>query len=117
MPMSLNSLLQTHPYKRKDCLEFICAKIKVPSNGYTADTLRQKILEHTDDDKEMEEQIRASRKSCEGQDKGKRGRNSFVSLATVEHLVHGEGLQEVGADGVMPDFLLAVVATGGGRGL
>ena len=39
------------------------------------------------------------------------------SLTTVKHLVHGEGLQEVGADGVMPDFLLAVVATGGGRGL
>ena len=32
------------------------------------------------------------------------------SLTTVEHLVHGEGLQEVGADGVMPDFLLPVVA-------
>ena len=44
-------------------------------------------------------------------------KNRFVSLTTVEHLVHGEGLQEVGADGVMPDFLLAVVATGGGRGL
>ena len=47
--------------------------------------------------KEMEERRRASRKSCEGQDKGQRGRNSFVSLTTVEHLVHGEGLQEVGA--------------------
>ena len=33
-----------------------------------------------------------------------------LSLTTVEHLVHGEGLQEVGADGVMPDFLLPVVA-------
>ena len=34
----------------------------------------------------------------------------------VEHLVHGEGLQEVGSDGVMPDFLLPVVAGGGEAG-
>ena len=58
MPMSLNSLLQTHPYKKKDCLEFICAKIKIPSNWYTADNLRQKILEYTDNDKEMEDNIK-----------------------------------------------------------
>ena len=58
MPMSLNSLLQTHPYKRKDCLEYICAKIKVPSNGCTADTLREKILEFTSDDTEKEEKIK-----------------------------------------------------------
>ena len=39
-----------------------------------------------------------------------------LSLTTVEHLVHGEGLQEVGADGVMPDFLLPVVAGGAEAG-
>ena len=50
-------------------------------------------------ERSMENEREAGRRLC-----------LILSLTTVEHLVHGEGLQEVGADGVMPDFLLPVVA-------
>ena len=58
MPMSLSSLLQTYPYKKKDCLEHICAKFKITSNACTVDSLRQRILEFTDENSEMEEKIK-----------------------------------------------------------
>ena len=58
MPMSLCSLLNTHPYKKKDCLEYLCAKLKITANGSTVDTLRQRVLEYADENKEMEEKIK-----------------------------------------------------------
>ena len=43
MAISLNSFLQTHPYKRKDYLEHICGFLKISRNG-TAETLRARIV-------------------------------------------------------------------------
>ena len=57
MPLSLNSLLQTWPYKKKDCLEHICKAQKLSPNG-VADTLRQRILTHVEKRPETETVIR-----------------------------------------------------------
>ena len=56
MPVSLNTLLHTHPYKRKDYLESICAKLQLSTKG-TADTLRQRIVIFVENNDEMDEKI------------------------------------------------------------
>ena len=45
--MSLNSFLQTHPYKRKDCLEHLCAFLQLSKNG-TVESMRARIVDHVD---------------------------------------------------------------------
>ena len=57
MPLSLQSLLQTWPYKRKDCLEHICKTQKLSPNG-VADTLRYRILTHVENRPEIEEKVK-----------------------------------------------------------
>ena len=47
MPMSLNSLLTTYPYKRKDCLYHICAQLELPRGG-TVETMRNRIVDFVD---------------------------------------------------------------------
>ena len=47
MPMSLNSLLTTYPYKRKDCLYHICAHLELPRGGIV-ETMRNRIVDFVD---------------------------------------------------------------------
>ena len=55
--MSLGSFLQTHPYKRKDCLEHICKTLKLSTNGIV-ETLRSRIIDYAEGKSDMEEQIK-----------------------------------------------------------
>ena len=57
MPESLSTVLYSHPYKKLDCLKIICSRLKLNSNG-TVSTLRERILEHVNDDASLEELVR-----------------------------------------------------------
>ena len=45
--MSLNSFLQTHPHKRKDCIEHICMFLGLSKNG-TVESMRARIVDYVD---------------------------------------------------------------------
>ena len=48
MTVSLQALLETHPYKTKACLEHICSALGLSAHG-TVVTLRKRIVEHAED--------------------------------------------------------------------
>ena len=54
--MSLGSFLQTHPYKRKDCLEHICKTLKLSTNGIV-ETLRSRIIDHVDGKTDLKDKV------------------------------------------------------------
>ena len=57
--VELQSLLMSHPYKNKLCLEHLCDMLKIPRFGKnTAETLRSKITDYAGDDKSREEHIK-----------------------------------------------------------
>ena len=57
MPVSIKSLLTTHPFKLKPSLEHICSKLKLPTDG-TVPLLRKRILTHVKENQGSEEKVR-----------------------------------------------------------
>ena len=56
MPLSLTSFLQSHPFKKKDCLEHICKSLKLSSNG-TVETMRTRIIDHVESKQDPNERM------------------------------------------------------------
>ena len=57
MPESLNTFLQTHPYKKVDCLKHLCSELKLSGKG-VAETLRTRIIDHIGDNADLEAKVR-----------------------------------------------------------
>ena len=54
---SLQTFLCTHPYKKSDSLQHICTSCKISGNGIV-ETLRNRILDHVGEDKEIDAKVR-----------------------------------------------------------
>ena len=57
MPDSLNTFLTSYPYKTKPYLRHICGKLNLDDDGLV-EALRERILEHVGDDKQLDAKVR-----------------------------------------------------------
>ena len=57
MPLTIESLLDTYPYKLKDCLEQMCDRLKLSKKG-TNKVLRKRISSHVEENNDAEEKVR-----------------------------------------------------------
>lgn len=80
--MSLNSFLQTHPYKRVDSLKHICTALKISTNG-VAETLRSRIIEKVGENDEMEKQVKDVALEFKNQNNARKSSTSVVGDPTT----------------------------------
>ena len=93
MPLSIESLLETHPYKVKECLEKVCRKLNLTSNG-TTKALRARIVTHVGENKVLGEKVRKVTKDFEDNEykptvkkkRAARPGHPLSPLVTVENL-------------------------------
>ena len=56
-PVTLGSLLHTHPYKKVNSLQHISAKLKLPTVG-TVDVMRDNIMDYVGNDASLESMVK-----------------------------------------------------------
>ena len=91
MPDSLNTFLTSYPYKTKPYLRHIYGKLNLDDDGLV-EALRERILEHVGDDKQLDAKVRELGMKLKNPKKSQKDATTVpnVTLSPTVHVLNGE---------------------------
>ena len=91
MPDSLNTFLMSYPYKTKPYLRHICGNLNLDDDGLV-EALRERILEHVGDDKQLDAKVRELGMKLKNPKKSQKDTTPVpnVTLSPTVHVLNGE---------------------------